>query len=101
MKGYKTWFYNQCQSRANHSRIKVGRSWTARGVIQETHKMIINEVICERYGKKPGTKEALWVYQKAVQWVIKNLMEEEWDEAKNTAAKWNLDRGPLNEVKAR
>ncbi|KIK72531.1 hypothetical protein PAXRUDRAFT_72593, partial [Paxillus rubicundulus Ve08.2h10] len=33
--------------------------------------------------------------------VVKNLTEEEWDEARNTAAKWNLDRGPLNEVKAR
>ncbi|KIK77339.1 hypothetical protein PAXRUDRAFT_17576 [Paxillus rubicundulus Ve08.2h10] len=28
-------------------------------------------------------------------------MEEEWDEAGNTAVKWNLDRGPPNEVKAR
>ncbi|KAF8835539.1 hypothetical protein BDN67DRAFT_1015473 [Paxillus ammoniavirescens] len=90
VQAYKTWFYNQCRSGTNHSRIKVGRSWTARGVIQETHKMIINEVIRKRYGKKPGTKEAL-----------SNLTEEEWDEAENTAAKWNLDRGPPNEVKAR
>ncbi|KIK72676.1 hypothetical protein PAXRUDRAFT_21710 [Paxillus rubicundulus Ve08.2h10] len=28
-------------------------------------------------------------------------MEEEWDEARNTAAKWNLDCRPPNEVKAR
>jgi hypothetical protein len=63
--------------------------------------VIINKVIRERYGKKPGTKEALSVYQKAVRRVVKNLMEEEWDEAENTAAKWNLDRGPPNEVKAR
>ncbi|KIK72030.1 hypothetical protein PAXRUDRAFT_69584, partial [Paxillus rubicundulus Ve08.2h10] len=88
LKGYKTWFYNQCQSGANHSHIKVGHSWTARGVIQETHKMIINEVIRKRYGKKAGTKEALSVYQKAVQQVVKHLTEEEWDEAENTAAKW-------------
>ncbi|KIJ10063.1 hypothetical protein PAXINDRAFT_16909 [Paxillus involutus ATCC 200175] len=100
VQAYKTWFYNQCRSGANHSRIKVGRSWTARGVIQETHKVIINKVIRERYGKKPGTKEALSVYQKAVRRVVKNLTEEEWDEAENTAAKWNLDRGPPNEVKA-
>ncbi|KAF8833718.1 hypothetical protein BDN67DRAFT_985836 [Paxillus ammoniavirescens] len=101
VQAYKTWFYNQCRSGANHSRIKVGCSWTACGVIQETHKMIINEVIHERYGKKPGTKEALSVYQKAVRQVVKNLTEEEWDEAENTVAKWNLDHGPLNEVKAR
>ncbi|KIJ07848.1 hypothetical protein PAXINDRAFT_18980 [Paxillus involutus ATCC 200175] len=101
VQAYKTWFYNQCRSGANHSRIKVGRSWTACGVIQETHKVIINKVIHKRYGKKPGTKEALSVYQKAVRRVVKNLMEEEWDEAENTAAKWNLDRGPPNEVKAR
>ncbi|KIK78938.1 hypothetical protein PAXRUDRAFT_16604 [Paxillus rubicundulus Ve08.2h10] len=63
--------------------------------------MIINEVIQERYGKKAGTKEALSVYQKVVQQVVKNLMEEEWDEAEYTAAKWNLDCGPPNEVKAR
>ncbi|KIK72312.1 hypothetical protein PAXRUDRAFT_180911, partial [Paxillus rubicundulus Ve08.2h10] len=63
--------------------------------------MIINEVIQERYGKKAGTKEALSVYKKVVQWVVKNLMEEEWDEAGNTVAKWNLDHGLPNEVKAR
>ncbi|KIK72497.1 hypothetical protein PAXRUDRAFT_21922 [Paxillus rubicundulus Ve08.2h10] len=66
VQAYKTWFYNQCRSGANHSCIKVGHSWTARGIIQETHKMIINEVIQEQYGKKAGTKEALSVYQKAV-----------------------------------
>ncbi|KAF8835238.1 hypothetical protein BDN67DRAFT_1015718 [Paxillus ammoniavirescens] len=81
--------------------IKVRHSWTACGVIQETRKMIINKVIRERYGKKPGTKEALLVYQKTVQQIVKNLMEEEWDEAKNTVAKWNLDRRPPNKVKAR
>ncbi|KIK74355.1 hypothetical protein PAXRUDRAFT_19965 [Paxillus rubicundulus Ve08.2h10] len=63
--------------------------------------MIINQVIQEQYGKKAGTKEALSVYQKAVQQVVKNLMEEEWDEAENAVAKWNLDHGPPNEVKAR
>ncbi|KIK73431.1 hypothetical protein PAXRUDRAFT_106199, partial [Paxillus rubicundulus Ve08.2h10] len=64
-------------------------------------QMIINQVIQEQYGKKAGTKEALSVYQKAVQRVVKNLMEEEWDEAENAVAKWNLDHGPPNEVKAR
>ncbi|KIK82113.1 hypothetical protein PAXRUDRAFT_71194, partial [Paxillus rubicundulus Ve08.2h10] len=49
---------------------------------------------------KPGAKEALSVYQKDVCWVANNLREEEWDEAKNTAAKWNLDHRPPNEVKA-
>ncbi|KIK74253.1 hypothetical protein PAXRUDRAFT_20064 [Paxillus rubicundulus Ve08.2h10] len=63
--------------------------------------MIINQVIREKYGKKAGTKEALLVYQKAVRQVVKNLTEEEWDEAEKTAAKWNLDCGPPNEVKAR
>ncbi|KIK73753.1 hypothetical protein PAXRUDRAFT_20530 [Paxillus rubicundulus Ve08.2h10] len=66
VQAYKTWFYNQCQSGANHSCTKVRHSWTACSIIQETHKMIINEVIHKRYGKKPGTKEALSVYQKVV-----------------------------------
>ncbi|KIJ08694.1 hypothetical protein PAXINDRAFT_18189 [Paxillus involutus ATCC 200175] len=70
-------------------------AWSARV------QVIINKVIRERYRKKPGTKEALSVYQKAVRRVVKNLTEEEWDEAENTAAKWNLDRRPPNEVKAR
>ncbi|KIK79855.1 hypothetical protein PAXRUDRAFT_160127 [Paxillus rubicundulus Ve08.2h10] len=101
VQGYKTWFYNQCQSGANDSHIMVRHSWTACDIIQETQKMIINEVIHERYGKKPGTKEVLSVYQKVVHRVVNNLTEEEWDEAKNTVAKWNLDHGPPNEVKAR
>ncbi|KIK74748.1 hypothetical protein PAXRUDRAFT_174751 [Paxillus rubicundulus Ve08.2h10] len=63
--------------------------------------MTINEVIREQYWKKAGTKEALSVYQKVVQQVVKNLTEEEWNEAENTVAKWNLDCRPLNEVKAR
>ncbi|KAF9225443.1 hypothetical protein BS17DRAFT_765988 [Gyrodon lividus] len=58
--------------------------------------MAINEVICEWYGKKAGTKEALSVYQKAVCRVVKQLTEEEWEEVE-----WNLDCGPPNDVKAR
>ncbi|KAF9222865.1 hypothetical protein BS17DRAFT_767613 [Gyrodon lividus] len=85
---------------ANHSQIKVGCSWTGRTIIQETHKMVINEVIHKWYGKKAGTKEALSVYQKAVCRVVKQLTEEEWEEAENTAAEWNLDHGPLNNIKA-
>ncbi|KAF9222796.1 hypothetical protein BS17DRAFT_767557 [Gyrodon lividus] len=65
VQAYKTWFYNQCRSGANHSWIKVGRSCTSRAIIQETHKMAINKVIRKQYGKKAGTKEALSVYQKA------------------------------------
>ncbi|KIK78994.1 hypothetical protein PAXRUDRAFT_47524, partial [Paxillus rubicundulus Ve08.2h10] len=87
-------------SGANHSHIKVGHSWTAQAIMQETYKMEINEVIQERYGKRPGIKEALSVYQKVVQRVVNKLMQEERDEAKNTAVKWNLDCRPPNEVKA-
>ncbi|KIK75901.1 hypothetical protein PAXRUDRAFT_171310, partial [Paxillus rubicundulus Ve08.2h10] len=97
LKAFKTWFYNQCQSGANHSHIKVGCSWTARVIMQKTYKEI-NEVIWERYGKRPGTKKALLVYQKAVQRVVNKLMQEERDKAKNTVVKWNLDCRPLNEV---
>ncbi|KIK74467.1 hypothetical protein PAXRUDRAFT_166354, partial [Paxillus rubicundulus Ve08.2h10] len=70
-------------SGANHSQIKVGHSWTAWTIIQETHKVKINEAICEPYGKKPGTKEALSAYQKAVQRVVKKLTQEERDEAES------------------
>ncbi|KAF9228525.1 hypothetical protein BS17DRAFT_763982 [Gyrodon lividus] len=101
VQAYKTWFYNQCQSGANHSWIKVGHSWTGCAIIQETHKMAINEVIRKLYGKKAGTKEALSVYQKAVHRVVKQLTEEEWEEVENTSTEWNLDRRPPNNVKAR
>ncbi|KAF9224246.1 hypothetical protein BS17DRAFT_766845 [Gyrodon lividus] len=76
VQAYKTWFYNHCESGANHSQIKVGCSWTGCTIIQETHKMAINEVIHKWYGKKVGTKEALSVYQKAVHRVVKQLTEE-------------------------
>ncbi|KIK73157.1 hypothetical protein PAXRUDRAFT_21158 [Paxillus rubicundulus Ve08.2h10] len=49
-------------------------------------------------GRHQGSSVSL---QKVVRRVVKNLTEEEWDEAENTAAKWNLDRRPPNEVKAR
>ncbi|KIK78219.1 hypothetical protein PAXRUDRAFT_164599, partial [Paxillus rubicundulus Ve08.2h10] len=102
-KAYKTWFYNQCQSGANHSHIKVRHSWPAHRVIQETHKMIINEVIHEQYGKKPGTKEVFSVYQKAVYQVVNNLTEEEWDEAENRAhvVLWTIGYGQPRLTKAR
>ncbi|KAF8834801.1 hypothetical protein BDN67DRAFT_985059 [Paxillus ammoniavirescens] len=36
-----------------------------------------------------------------IYFIAESCQKEEWDEVENTAAKWNLDRGPLNEVKAR
>ncbi|KAF9228950.1 hypothetical protein BS17DRAFT_763595 [Gyrodon lividus] len=86
---------------ANHSWIKVGHSWTSHAVIQETHKMTINEVIHKWYGEKVETKEALSVYQNVVHRVVKQLTEEEWEEAENTATEWKLDCRPPNDIKAR
>jgi hypothetical protein len=40
--------------------------------------MKINKVICKRYGKKPGIKEALLVYQKVVHRGVKKLTQKEF-----------------------
>ncbi|KIK74903.1 hypothetical protein PAXRUDRAFT_19434 [Paxillus rubicundulus Ve08.2h10] len=55
----------------------------------------------EDEGQDEKGKADLDVIAASRQSVVKNLTEEEWDEAKNTVEKWNLDHGPLNEVKAR
>lgn len=93
--------FNQTRGGANHSRIKVGRSWTARSVVQEQKRDEINRVIQEEFHEKLGTDGALKVYQKSVRRVWDRLSMDEKNEAEMTASSWNLERGPPDHVKAR
>lgn len=96
-----SWLFNQSRSGANHSRIKVGRSWTARSVVQEEKREEINRVVQDELHQTLGTSGALKVYQKAVGRIWGRLTTEEQAQAATTATSWNLERGPPDNVKAR
>ena len=93
--------FNQSHGGANHSRIKVGHSWTARSVIQEQQQEEINRIVRKEFGETLGTPGALRVYQRAVWQVWRQLSTEEQARVEETATSWNLEKGLPDSVKVR
>ncbi|KAG1798776.1 hypothetical protein EV424DRAFT_1546172 [Suillus variegatus] len=93
---HKQWLQNQSWWKKNSKPlIKHGRRWTARKVLIQTHKHLIQE----ETGKMAGSEEMISKWPRAAKSVIDGLSAEEREQAAATAEIWNNQAAAL-EVQA-
>ncbi|KAG2096762.1 uncharacterized protein F5147DRAFT_778272 [Suillus discolor] len=87
----KQWLQNQSRWKKDPKPlIKYGRRWTARQVLIQTHK----DLIQEETGEMAGSEEMISKWPKVVKSVIDSLLAEEREQVEATAEKWNNQAAP-------
>jgi hypothetical protein len=89
----KTWLFNNGQQREGR-RLTQLRKYTFRHVAAHLKKLELEELVRELSGAKPGTSAYFGKYQAGLKSLCDELTDDEVNEYKVLAKKWNEETPP-------